>query len=259
MSTSVSTTGGLSQGQGDVIWRTLSRTLSSQSNLERDPRSRDSYDDLDYVERPIASKAEDWALMPEIKERRDHDEKDQFKNRKLGVTFTDLTVTGISADAAIAEDVISQLNKPRLIAESRHAPLEKTILDNVHGCVRPGEMLLVLGRPGSGCSSLLKILANRRNGYAGVKGDVNFGSMNHKQAQQYRGQIVMNTEDELFFPTLTVGQTLDFATRMKIPMHRPSDSASAKDYQQKSKDFLLRSLGISHTHDTKVGNEYVRG
>ena len=69
----------------------------------------------------------------------------------------------------------------------------------------------------------------------------------------------MNTEDELFFPTLTVGQTIDFATRMKVPFNLPSNQGSPADFQRESRDFLLRSMGISHTHDTKVGNEYVRG
>ena len=54
-----------------------------------------------------------------------------------------------------------------------------------------------------------------RDDYAEVTGDMSWGSMDHKQAEQYRGQIVINTEEELFFPTLTVGQTIDFATRMK--------------------------------------------
>ena len=69
----------------------------------------------------------------------------------------------------------------------------------------------------------------------------------------------MNTEDELFFPTLTVGQTIDFATRMKIPSHLPSNIQNGVEYQKESRAFLLRSMGISHTHDTKVGNEFVRG
>jgi ABC-type multidrug transport system ATPase subunit len=120
-------------------------------------------------------------------------------------------------------------------------------------------MLLVLGRPGAGCTSLLKILANRRLGYAEVEGDVKYGTMDHKQAKQYRGQIVMNTEEELFFPTLTVGQTMDFATRMKVPFNVPSSYSSAEELRQAQKDFLMRSMGIEHTDDTKVGNEYVRG
>lgn len=77
-------------------------------------------------------------------------------------------------------------------------------------------MLLVLGRPGAGCTTLLKVLANRRRGYAEVTGDVRWGTLDPKQAEQFRGQITMNTEEEVFFPSLTVGQTIDFATRMKV-------------------------------------------
>ena len=69
--------------------------------------------------------------------------------------------------------------------------------------------MLALGRPGAGCTTLLKMLSNRRNGYAEVQGDVRWGTLESKEAIQYCGQIVMNTEEELFFPTLTVGETID--------------------------------------------------
>jgi ABC-type multidrug transport system ATPase subunit len=69
----------------------------------------------------------------------------------------------------------------------------------------------------------------------------------------------MNTEEELFFLTLTVSQTIDFTTRIKVPFHLPSDVVSAEAYQTANCDFLLESIGIEHTSDTKVGNEFVRG
>ncbi len=52
-------------------------------------------------------------------------------------------------------------------------------------------MLLVLGNPGAGCTTLLNILSNRRLGYAEIDGEVSFGSMTSEEAKQYRGQIVM--------------------------------------------------------------------
>lgn len=82
------------------------------------------------------------------------------------------------------------------------------------------------------CTTLLKMLANMRNGYAEVSGDVNWGTMGPKEVEQYKGQIVMNTEEELFFPSLTVGQTIDFATRMKgkhimLIVHSLADTISS--------------------------------
>ena len=46
-------------------------------------------------------------------------------------------------------------------APRRHKKVEVKLLDGITGYVRPGEMLLVLGPPGSGCSTLLAALAGR--------------------------------------------------------------------------------------------------
>ncbi|KFZ23491.1 hypothetical protein V502_02029 [Pseudogymnoascus sp. VKM F-4520 (FW-2644)] len=201
----------------------------------------------------------DWNLISRVKEYHDAEVGTGYGCRQLGVTWQDLTVEVVSSDAAVNENFLTQFNIQQHIRDFRYRPPQKTILDSSFGCVKPGEMLLVLGSPGSGCTTLLKMLSNRREGYASIKGDVWFGSMTHDEAKQYRGQIVMNTEEEVFFPTLTVGQTLDFATRLKIPFHLPGGFASRDQYQREFRDFILESMGIEHTRNTKVGDEYVRG
>lgn len=257
-------------GGGEAILNSLSGPTPSSSiypsssrydlgSSEQDLGEKNIPSEQDVGEKNFLSKAETWDLMPEIKANQEQSERDHFKGRKLGVTWRNLNVKGVGADAAFNENVLSQFNIPQKVKESRHRPPLKTILENSHGCVRPGEMLLVLGRPGAGCTSLLKVLSNRRKGYAEVSGDVSFGSMSPKEAEQYRGQIVMNTEEEIFFPTLTVGQTIDFATRMKVPSHLPSTWSKDVDFQQDQRNFLLKSMGITHTEDTKVGDEFIRG
>lgn len=210
-------------------------------------------------EKSILGRADNWNFMPEVKEYQQRDEKNHFRGRRLGVTWKNLNVKGIGADAAFNENVLSQFNLPQHIKESRGGARLKTIIEESHGCVKPGEMLLVLGRPGSGCTTLLKMLSNHRLGYAEVGGTVSYGSMNATEAEQYRGQIVMNTEDEIFFPMLTVGQTIDFATKMKVPSHLPSSMRNDREFQQEQRHFLLKSMGISHTDNTRVGNEFIRG
>ncbi len=197
-----------------------------------------------------------WHMAPELRAMRDRDEEGGGKPRKLGVSWQDLTVKGVGSNATFNENVVSQFNV--FHKGSKGGPM-KTIIDNSHGCVRPGEMLLVLGRPGSGCTTLLSVLANKRLGYEEVTGDVSFGNMSALETEEYRGQIIMNTEEEIFFPTLTVEATIDFAARMKVPFHRPPGIKTQEEYAQYYKDFLLRSVGISHTAHTKVGDALTRG
>lgn len=200
-----------------------------------------------------------WHLASAIEESYQNDIQAGYNSRKLGVTWNNLTVKGISAEAAVNENTLSQFNAlGRLIRHRKEESLQ-TILDKTHGCVKPGEMLLVLGRPGSGCTTLLKMLSNKRAGFHSIDGDISFGSLNHDEAKGFRGQIIMNSEEETFFPTLKVGQTMTCATRSKVPSHLPNGVSSTKDHYTQTTDFLLESLGIQHTADTKVGNEYVRG
>lgn len=201
----------------------------------------------------------EWEEMPEVQAVR-HGDGSTPVHRKLGVTWTNLTAKGVGADACFNENVLSQFVPGRLKGRKNadQASL-RTIIDSSSGHVKPGEMLLVLGRPGAGCTSLLKLLANRRSGFAEIDGEIHYGSLRHDEAKKYQGQIVMNTEDEIFFPTLTVGQTIDFATRMKVPKHITAGYSSKEEAREASRDFVLKQLSISHTKSTKVGDAFVRG
>jgi ATP-binding cassette subfamily G (WHITE) protein 2 (SNQ2) len=201
----------------------------------------------------------EWEEMPEVRAIR-HGDGSKPVHRKLGVTWKNLTVKGVGADACFNENVLSQFVPGPLKGRKKtdQASL-RTIIDKSSGVVKPGEMLLVLGRPGAGCTTLLKLLANRRSGFTEIDGDVHYGSLRHDEAKKYQGQIVMNTEDEIFFPSLTVGQTIDFATRMKVPNHITSGYSSKEEARQASRDFVLKQLSISHTKDTRVGDAFIRG
>lgn len=63
------------------------------------------------------------------------------------------------------------------------------------GILKPGEMCLVLGRPGSGCTSFLKAIANERGSYAAVTGDVKYAGISHEEmAKHYKGEVLYNQE-----------------------------------------------------------------
>jgi len=136
---------------------------------------------------------------------------------------------------------------------------EVKILQDFRGLVHPGEMVLVLGRPGSGCTTFLKVIANQRFGYTGVNGEVLYGPFDAKTfAKQYRGEAVYNQEDDVHHPTLTVGQTLGFALDTKTPGKRPF-GMSKGDFKDKVITTLLKMFNIEHTRNTIVGNPFVRG
>ncbi|KAF8314186.1 ABC transporter [Clavulina sp. PMI_390] len=203
--------------------------------------------------------------------------------RKLDVAWKDLWVRGVGASAVYGQTMGSLFNpveqakdKRRAAAlearvsatnatdEAANAPAlgkgERFLLRGFNGVLKSGEMALVVGRPGSGCTTFLKTLANFRDGFAGIDGEVIYGNMDAKEAKKYPGQIVFNAEDDIHYPVLTVHETLNFALKNKTPSPRARpEGTSAEDFQAEFEVGLLKSFGIEHTRETLVGNEYVRG
>lgn len=135
---------------------------------------------------------------------------------------------------------------------------QKAILDNFRGVCKPGEMVLVLGRPGSGCTTFLKTIANQRYGYTGVDGEVLYGPFGAKEFNNYRGECVYNQEDDVHHATLTVEQTLDFALDTKIAGKLPEGMTKAS-FKAQVVDTMLKMFNIEHTRHTVVGGPFVRG
>ncbi|KAI0477784.1 ABC-2 type transporter [Xylariaceae sp. FL0804] len=136
--------------------------------------------------------------------------------------------------------------------------VEATLLDNFKGVINPGEMVLVLGRPGSGCTTFLKSIANQRWGYTGVSGEVLYGPFTAEEFGQYRGEAVYNQEDDIHHATLTVEQTLGFALDTKIPKKLPAGLDKGK-FKDRVISMLLKMFNIEHTRKTVVGDALVRG
>jgi ATP-binding cassette subfamily G (WHITE) protein 2 (SNQ2) len=118
---------------------------------------------------------------------------------------------------------------------------------------------VVLGRPGSGCSTFLKTIANQRGDYHAVHGDVHYDSFTPEDiAQRYRGDVVYCPEDDVHFPTLTVEQTLSFAATMRAPRKRLANQ-SREEYTKLVVEVLMRIFGLEHARDMVVGDAAIRG
>ncbi|KAI8286692.1 ZEB2-regulated ABC transporter 1 [Colletotrichum sp. SAR11_240] len=134
------------------------------------------------------------------------------------------------------------------------------ILQDFEGLVEPGEMLLALGPPGSGCSTLLKTLAGQTEGLnVSTDSYMNFRGINPRYMHDwFRGDVLYNAEVDVHLAPLTVGDTLEFASRARVPTNVPAGLTS-RQYARIMRDVLMAAFGISHTINTKVGDDFVRG
>ena len=113
--------------------------------------------------------------------------------------------------------------------------------------------MLVLGKPGSGCSTFLRAITNQLSSFAQVTGDVRYGGIPSEELlKRYRAEIVYSEEDDVHFPILTVRQTLLFALLNKV-RHREWPLA------QEIIDVLGRVFGLTKVFDTIVGNAFIQG
>lgn len=120
-------------------------------------------------------------------------------------------------------------------------------------------LLVVLGRPGAGCSTLLKVLANHRSDYHSIEGTVHYDSLTPDEiTKHFRGDVQYCPEDDVHFPTLTVEQTLRFAAATRTPSQR-LDGRSREDAVKLLVDVLTTVFGLRRVRDTKVGDAWVRG
>jgi stage III sporulation protein SpoIIIAA len=78
-----------------------------------------------------------------------------------------------------------------------HIIIRLTMLAYVRcsGLAKPGEMILVLGCPGSGCTTFLKAIANQRDECSSVCGEVCYGGMDAMEMGKTRKDETVYNQD----------------------------------------------------------------
>lgn len=187
---------------------------------------------------------------------------DGIKRASVGFSFKNLSILGTGSSLAIQPTVSSPfkalLRLPLLFKAPKRGP--HTILHNLNGSVEKGEMLLVLGRPGSGCTTFLKSITGQLKGLTKSSDSIiSYDGITQDQfLKNFRGRAVYNQEDDEHFPHLTVEQTISFAAAAMTPQAR-IQGVSRKDHAQHMCEVMLRIFGLSHARNTKVGNDTIRG
>ncbi|KAB8079584.1 ABC-2 type transporter-domain-containing protein [Aspergillus leporis] len=187
---------------------------------------------------------------------------ERHPRREAGVSFRNLSIHGYGSPTDYQKDVFNAILQVGAVfrAITGTGKQKIQILRDFDGLVKSGEMLVVLGRPGSGCSTFLKTLAGEMNGiYMGDKSQLNYQGIPAKQMRkQFRGEAIYNAETDVHFPQLSVGDTLQFAALARCPRNR-FEGVSREQYATHMRDVVMAMLGLSHTINTKVGNDFVRG
>ncbi|KAM3698169.1 hypothetical protein ACB098_06G169000 [Castanea mollissima] len=153
-----------------------------------------------------------------------------------------------------------KMSLPSLISRRRMSEPEvgdrfftstKTLLNDISGEARDGEILAVLGASGSGKSTLIDALANRI-AKGSLKGTVTLnGETLESRLLKVISAYVM--QDDLLFPMLTVEETLMFAAEFRLPR---TLSKSKKKLRVQA---LIDQLGLRNAAKTIIGDEGHRG
>ena len=137
--------------------------------------------------------------------------------------------------------------------KDRQSQQPKTILSDVSGIVKAGELLALMGPSGSGKSTLLNVLAHRT---ASLKAQVAANIyINGSQAnpKTFRRISAYVEQEDALVGSLTVRETLSFAARLSLPK-----SVSKLERIQRI-DALLTAFGLAGQANNLIGTPIRKG
>lgn len=280
--------GGVDVEKAKAEFHALERRLSQKSSLYR-AQSRASNPSAADLEK--ADEEEEFNLFETIRGDKDVRDREGFTHKEVGVVWENLKVIGGGGmsksffddihtlplfssthqnrhteihirtfpNAIMEQFIMPPLNLLKLFGLDLMSPKPRDILRDFSGCLKPGEMCLVVARPGGGASTFLKAITNNRESYQKVEGEVIYQGLSaDEMKKKYAGEVLYSMEDDVHLPTLTVKQTIETALRVKTPGRLPA-GVTEDEFREATLETLLKMLNITHTKNTLVGNEFIRG
>lgn len=187
----------------------------------------------------------------------------RYLPRSAGIAFRDLEAYGFGSPTDYQKNVGNVLLEPTRLFRWMGGQKKQRIqiLKDFDGLVEAGEVCLVLGRPGSGCTTLLKTISGDTHGFSiGSKSMLNYQGISATQMHtQFRGEAIYTAENDVHFPQLTVGQTLLFAAKARAPRHNTFPGVTRDMWARHMRDVIMATFGIRHTINTPVGGIVIKG
>ena len=122
----------------------------------------------------------------------------------------------------------------------------RTILDNISGSAKPGQLLAIMGASGAGKSTFLDLLARR------AKRGVSSGSVlvngRHVPDATFRKVVGFVDQEDTLMSTLTVYETVLYSALLRLPREM---SLEAKKYRTLE---TMNELGILGIKDARIGD-----
>uniref|UniRef100_H3GLZ4 ABC transporter domain-containing protein n=1 Tax=Phytophthora ramorum TaxID=164328 RepID=H3GLZ4_PHYRM len=202
---------------------------------------------------------------------------------KVELRFKDLSV---SADIIVKDVTESAADLPTLPNElvkgfrklrAKKHLVQKQILKNVSGVLKPGTITLLLGQPGSGKSALMKVLSGRFPVKKNItlEGEMTYNGAPSQELRKRLPQFVSYVSQyDKHVATLTVKETLEFAhaccghelsesEAQKIMSGSPAENAAAMEVAKSMfthhPEVVTQQLGLQLCQNTVVGDAMLRG
>jgi hypothetical protein len=173
--------------------RNLQRALTSMS-MSRQGTHHSIADPNDPSMDPSSDQ---FDLTKFLRSFRHYLEGEGIEMKQLSVVYKNLSVYGSGAALQLQKTVADLLMAPIRPQEfiSFGKKDRKQILHSFDGIIKAGELCVVLGRPGSGCSTLLKALTGELHGLEIDGSEVHYnGIEQHKVMKEFKGETVYNQE-----------------------------------------------------------------
>lgn len=113
--------------------------------------------------------------------------------KRLSVVYRNLNVFGSGKALQLQKTVSDIAMAPFRMGEYFGKSERKQILHGFDGIIKAGELCVVLGRPGSGCSTLLKALTGELHGLETDESVIHYNGISQKRMiKEFKGETIYN-------------------------------------------------------------------